>query len=240
MRAGHLVFCVGVGSDFRSRPLDTMEAHVSLLARLLRSESFDSFTYLSSTRVYQGLPPNALASEDLDLVANPNRWGDLYNLSKLAGESLCLAIDNPAIRAVRLSNVYGSQDRSDNFLTLILRQILSGKRATFFDAPTSQKDYISIADVVVALELIPLRASSRLMNLASGRNVSHQQIADLIFAHTGRSVHVRPHGAELRFPLIDVSRLGRELNFEPRLLANEFPALVRELQTALGNNASRL
>ena len=81
------IFAIGLTADFRSRPLDTMDAHVSALAEVLRCGRFDSLTYLSSTRVYAGLPRGC---GNATLVVNPSDASDLYNLSKLAGEALCL------------------------------------------------------------------------------------------------------------------------------------------------------
>ena len=52
--AGHVLFCIGVASDFRTRALDTIAAHVCALETALRTESWTSFLYLSSTRVYAG------------------------------------------------------------------------------------------------------------------------------------------------------------------------------------------
>lgn len=49
--AGHVLFCAGVASDFRTRALDTVAAHVSALERALRSGGWRSFLYFSSTRV---------------------------------------------------------------------------------------------------------------------------------------------------------------------------------------------
>lgn len=232
-RFGHLIFCIGVSSDFRARPLDTMEAHVSVLARLLRANCFDSFTYLSSTRVYHGVSLDEDANENVPLIVNPNDANDLYNASKIAGESLCLSIDNPVIRAVRLSNAYGAEDRSNNFLTVILRNVITEGHATFFNAMSSEKDYISIADVSQALEFIPLRASSRLINVGSGRNVSNKELAELILRYTGCEVRVLPNAPEMRFPRITVNRLTRELGLMPRDIADEFPRLVAATRKVL-------
>jgi nucleoside-diphosphate-sugar epimerase len=230
---GHLIFCIGVNSDFRTRPFDTMEAHVSVLADLLRANSFESFTYLSSTRVYLG---GAAGEESVALSLDPNNPNDLYNASKIAGESLCLTINNPAIRAVRLSNVYGAEDRSDNFLTAVLRDVIMQNQAVFFNGMSSEKDYISIIDVVRALELIPFRAHSRVINLGSGRNVSNRELANLILRHTGCRVWVQPNAPELRFPQLVVDRLSRELDLKPRDLADEFPSLIAATRKYLALN----
>jgi nucleoside-diphosphate-sugar epimerase len=232
-RFGHLIFCIGVSSDFRTRPFDTMEAHVSVLAQLLRGNCFESFTYLSSTRVYLGVTVGEAAREDMPLTINPSDPNDLYNASKLAGESLCLAINNPVIRVVRLSNVYGADDRSDNFLTVILRDVITRGHATLFNAMSSEKDYISIVDVVEALELVPLRAVSRLINLGSGRNVSNRELAALILRYTGCEVRVLPNAPELRVPKIAVDRLIRELDIRPRDIVDEFPTFVAATRKSL-------
>src|SRR4051794_27506323 len=50
--SGHVIDCVGLTGDFRTRPLETAEAHVGLVARCLAALQFDSFLLLSSTRVY--------------------------------------------------------------------------------------------------------------------------------------------------------------------------------------------
>jgi nucleoside-diphosphate-sugar epimerase len=214
-----------------------MEANVSVLAKLLRSNCFESFTYLSSTRVYLGMSISESAREDMPLTINPNDPNDLYNASKLAGESLCLAINNPVIRVVRLSNVYGADDRSDNFLTVVIRDVITRGRATFFNAMSSEKDYISIADVVQALELLPLRAVSRLINLGSGRNVSNRELAALILRYTGCEVRVLPNAPELRAPQISIDRLIHELEIRPRDIADEFPTFVEATRKCLPQKA---
>ena len=86
--AGDVIYCLGLTADFRSRPLDTAEAHVGLLARLLAAIQFRSFLYLSSTRVYARCET---AREDVAIPVQPNSRSDLYNVTKLAGEALCLS-----------------------------------------------------------------------------------------------------------------------------------------------------
>ena len=86
--AGHVIDCVGLTGDFRVRPLDTAEAHVGVVARCLADLQFDSFLLLSSTRVYARA--NA-THEDAALPTVPADPSDLYNVTKLAGEALCLA-----------------------------------------------------------------------------------------------------------------------------------------------------
>src|ERR1700722_15401606 len=57
---GHVIFAIGLTGNFRTRPFDTVEAHVSVLSQTLRQGEFDSWMYLSNTRVYSGLGGNAI------------------------------------------------------------------------------------------------------------------------------------------------------------------------------------
>jgi nucleoside-diphosphate-sugar epimerase len=237
-RLGHVIYCIGLCADFRTRPFDTVDAHVSTLARYLTGTKFESFTYISSTRLYYRLDPDTVALETSRLIVDPHDPNDIYNLSKLAGESLCLATGNPNVRIVRLSNVYGGNDKSGNFLTIILRNALTHKPAIFFDSMASEKDYIDVDDVVRALVLIPQRASSRVINVASGRNVVHQELADLILAHTGCRVEVLPDVGPFRFPRISIERLTSETGVRPTELSGNFTRLVRDFRAQLALQGS--
>jgi len=229
-RFGHIIYCIGLTADFRRRPFDTMDAHVSTLMPYLQKE-FDSFTYISSTRVYLRVVAD-VANETAALTVDPNDPEEIYNISKLAGESLCLAVQNPNVRIVRLSNVYGGDDRSENFLTTIIDQILTKGRAAFFISMTSEKDYVSINDVVRALELVPLKGKSRIFNVASGQNVSNREVADLIKAYLGHSVEALPNAPEVRFPRISIDRLRAEIGIQPVAIRDQFGELVDGLRRA--------
>ena len=84
----HEIYAIGLTADFRQRPFDTIEAHVSLAAELLRDCDFTSILYLSSTRVYAG---STNTDKSAALTVCPGNPSDLYNLSKLTGEAICNA-----------------------------------------------------------------------------------------------------------------------------------------------------
>src|SRR5688572_20741048 len=83
-RLGHVVYCIGLTADFRSRPLDTVTAHVCRLVEVMRDCDFESLLYLSSTRLYKG--DSKIAQEDDPFQVAPLDPDDLYNVSKLMGE----------------------------------------------------------------------------------------------------------------------------------------------------------
>lgn len=222
---GHLIYAIGLTGDFRQRPFDTVEAHVGLLGRVLREAHFDSFIYLSSTRVYGGLPVDVLASEELALPQRPSLEG-LYDLSKLLGEALCLAQPDPSIRVVRLSNVYGLGESRHTFLQMVLTALTHDGHVTINESADSAKDYVALSDVVGILQSIAEHGQSRLYNLASGINLSHRELAERLQNLTGGQVSFAEDGACRRFPLIDVSRLAREFDWNPRSVLADIPILL--------------
>lgn len=210
--AGHVISCIGLTGDFRTRKLDTAEAHVGLTARILARGGVRSFLYLSSTRVYA----NATTTrEDAAIAVMPADPSELYNLTKLAGEALCLSDSRPTVRVVRLSNVTHDQPDPDTFLGQVVREGRETGRVVLRQAPGSAKDYIACADVVALLPRIAQDGKHRLYNVAAGRNVTHAAIAALLRDHLGWRVDFAPDAPTAHFPPIDVSRLTGE--FAPAL-----------------------
>jgi nucleoside-diphosphate-sugar epimerase len=224
---GNVIYCAGVTSDFLSRPLDTVEAHVAALLPLLREGRFASLLYLSSTRVYRG---GASGREDALLSARPSRADDLYNLSKLMGEAACLASGRAGARVVRLSNVYGPGMARINFLADITAAALERGEVRLRTTLDSAKDYLSLEDALAILPRIAASGRERLYNLASGENVSNGAIAAALERETGCRVEVAADAARIAFPPIDIERVRREFGFAPARLTDRFPAFVAALR----------
>ena len=125
---GHVIYAIGLTGDFRTRPYDTVEAHVCLLAKLLKSSQFDSWLYLSSTRIYSSLPGNTLANEEVAIPLT-TEIDSLYDLSKMLGEALCLAHPSSTVRVARLSNVFGLGQSMHTFLASVVQQLREANRA---------------------------------------------------------------------------------------------------------------
>ena len=228
---GQVVYCAGMTADFRSRPFDTVAAHVSHLAELLAHMRPESLLYLSSTRVYNGN-----GREDAPLTIEPANPDQLYNATKIAGEALCLAQPAATVRVARLSNVYGPGMGGDNFLAAIVREALTG-RLVLGTALDSRKDYIDVADVVRAIERISLRGRRRLYNVASGRNVTHRALAALLMQLTGCSVSVARDAPCVSYPVLDTERLVAEFDeadpWAPADVFDRLPHLVTDARAAL-------
>ena len=220
--AGHVLFCIGVASDFRTRALDTIAAHVSALERYLREPGWSSFLYLSSTRVYAGSPDGR---ETTPLTLNPADADHLYNLSKAAGEALCLTIADPNLRVARLANVYGDDAGTGTFVADVLRDARTGA-VHFGLAPESAKDYVALDDVIALLPHIALHGRERLYNVAAGRNVRVGELAAALERIAGVRCTFAPGGPAICFPPVTIDRAVAEFGFHPQQLLDNLPDLL--------------
>ncbi len=152
---GRVIYCIGVTADFRTPPAGDDRGACHCFAPLLAEARFSRLVYLSSTRVYGAADANdSPAREDRALVVEPHSGSDLYNLSKLMGESLCLHGSKGRACVARLSNVVGGEDAdSENFLPSLMREAKAG-HIHLRSALQSAKDYIHIDDAVAVLAAI--------------------------------------------------------------------------------------
>ena len=221
--AGDVIYCIGLTADFRSRPFDTVRAHVCKLLEVLQDGKFDSLLYLSSTRLYRTDMPEA--REDDSFQFNSLNPSDLYNISKAMGESLSLTCGKKT-RVVRLSNVYGDDLSSENFLPSVIKDALSKKEVKLQTAADSTKDYVNIRDVVDGIINIATKGQHTIYNLASGVNVSNQQLMDRISELTGCHVEFDGHAPTISFPPINIDRMRTEFEFRPSNVLADITTLV--------------
>jgi nucleoside-diphosphate-sugar epimerase len=221
---GQVIDCAGITADFRTRPYDTVDAHVCRLVELARHSSFLSFVYLSSTRLYKDHGP-AKAREEDDISVNPVGAGGLYNLSKAMGEAVVHTFGDRG-RVVRLSNVYGAGSEEHNFLASIITDALTTGEIVLRTSLESAKDYVSVADVVRLLPRIASDAREHTYNVASGVNVTNGEITGALARLTGCRVSVKADAETWTYPEIDIRRAREELGFQPSSLLDDLADVV--------------
>jgi nucleoside-diphosphate-sugar epimerase len=220
---GQIIYCIGLTADFRSRPFDTVAAHVCKLLEVLRDCDFDSLLYLSSTRLYGAGAEST--KEEAELRVTPSNPSDLYNLSKAMGESLALNCGKHT-RVARISNVYGPDFTSDNFLTTVIKDAVRENKVVLQTSSASAKDYVSVADVVNGLIDIATKGKERIYNVASGCNLSNGELAAALMSLTGCVVEFAAAAPTVSFPVIDTERLKSEFTFQPSNVLNDLERLV--------------
>ena len=220
---GHVVYSIGLTADFRTRPLETIEAHVCILRRILAEAHFTSLTYLSSTRVYAGA---ASTSEEANLRVNPLDPGSLYNLSKLTGEALCLHCGRPGIKVARLSNVVGLRSDSDMFVNQLVDIGLAQGHVELHTALTARKDYLYVDDAVGLLEAMATSPVEGIFNVASGEGVDNGQIVRQLEKRLGFTTSVAADAPTTEYLPVDISRARATFGFAPSRFADYFPKFI--------------
>lgn len=209
---GRIIYCAGLTSDFRKRPYETVEAHVSYLSKILKNTHFESFVYISSTRVYFD---STSGNEESSLQVNPNHLDDLFNISKLMGESICLNSGKDNIKVARISNVCGDDFTSNNFLYSIIKDAVEKKEIILNTTLDSEKDYIRIEDVVNMILEVSNQGKNGIYNIAAGKNISNEVIINILKEITNCSVKVSENAAVIKFPIIEIDKIKEEFNFIP-------------------------
>lgn len=208
---GHVIYAIGLTGDFRSQPYATVAAHVTKLSSLLQRARFRSWLYLSTSRVYGA----GASDEDAEILVRPSA-DSVYDLSKLLGEALCLSHENPSVRAVRLSNVFGDGMGTTNFLGSVIDSVRQTGGVTIGEAATSSKDYVPVEDVVQVMAQIAASGSHRLYNVASGEAVTHASVAAILQSTMGADVTFAAGGPSRPLPPINIARVQAEFpSFAP-------------------------
>jgi nucleoside-diphosphate-sugar epimerase len=208
---GTVFYCIGMTADFRSRLMDTIDSHVVTLWQILKKCRFDRLVYLSSTRVYAR---SEKGDERERLSVSSVDSDDVYNLSKLMGESMTLAAGRNCCVA-RLSNVVGPGMDSTNFIGSVIEEARGTGRVLLRTSLESAKDYLWVDDAVDGLIAIASRGKSEIYNLAGGTNVSNAEFAKLL-EERNIAVSVVPDAPTVIFPEISVNRLIADTEFQPK------------------------
>lgn len=232
---GHVIDCIGI-NDFMERPHAAIEAHAAHLIDILERSRFDSFLYLSSTRVYRHV---AGTGEDVLPAVDPAADWELFNLTKLLGEALCLGDPRPDVRVARLSNVYGADQLFEPvFLPTLIREALGEGTVSLTVSLDSAKDYVTVGDVVDLLPQIAVSGRDRLYNVAAGRNVSNREITDILARLTDCRIEVADGSPDAVFPPIRIDRVREEFDFEPAALLDALPLMVEDARARLAAGPS--
>jgi nucleoside-diphosphate-sugar epimerase len=221
---GNIIYCIGLTADFREKPFETVEAHVSYLSEVLQSCNFDSLTYLSSARVYINCTDKEV-DESTIIPVNLADSNELYNLTKLTGERLCMS-SGKKTKIVRLSNVYGSNMNGENFFQQIVSSITSSKMLSLTTSLGSAKDYINIDDAVNLIIRIATSGNDQTYNVASGCNTTNEGIINELKKYLTFSIDLSSADREIIFPVINIERIKREFNYSPKNIIKDIHQII--------------
>jgi nucleoside-diphosphate-sugar epimerase len=227
---GSVIYCIGLTADFRKRPFDTVEAHVGKLSEFLQKAQFDSFTYLSSTRVYLDNKERKV-NENTLIATNIQDPNSIFNTTKLAGEALTLNCGQNKGKVIRLANIYGDDFTSENFITSIIKEGLSQKKIVFKTTLDSAKDFISLNDAVALILKIATTGKDKIYNVASGKRTTNADIVSKLQQLKAWKIEISEDAERIVFPNVDISRVKKEFQFMPSSnLIDDLALLVKNFE----------
>ena len=230
----HLAAAVGVKLVVEN-PTRTIETNVRGTEVVLKAAAKkQKLTVVASTSEVYGKGVKIPFAEDDDLLLGPTskrRWG--YACSKALDEYLALAYAEerglPVI-IVRFFNTVGPRQtgRYGMVLPTLVRQGLRGEDLTVYGTGDQRRCFADVCDVVEALmRLVACEAArGEVFNVGNDREISINQLAELVIEHTGgrsKIVHIPYEQAyakgfeDLGRRIPDVSKLEAAIGYRPSL-----------------------
>ncbi len=161
---------------------------------------------------------------------HPENPVSYYGVSKHTVEHylhvFCLEYALP-YAVLRYSNIYGPRQNPKGeagVVAIFTRQMLQGERPTIFGKGDKTRDYVYVADVVMANLLAMERDGNAVYNIGTGVETSDQEMFNLLAELTGYQSN--PHYAPVRKGEIyriclDWSKAQKELGWQPRFQLRE-------------------
>ena len=194
------------------------------------------FVFVSSGGAVYGEPLVIPTTEDT--LASPI---SAYGAAKLSGEHYCnvyRAVRGLPFVILRYANVYGprqSPEGEAGVTSIFARLMLQGKPCTIFGDGSKTRDYVHVHDIAQANLLALEKGEFGVFNIATGRQVSDQQVFDSLAAAAGYTdpVNYAPFRAgEVSRSALDCTRAGEVLGWAPTINFEEGVASVVEYHRA--------
>lgn len=182
-----------------------------------RDNQVKKVIYASSSSVY-GDTPTLPKKEDMP----PNPLSP-YAISKLTAEYFCEIFNRiyglPTV-SLRYFNVYGPwQDPTSEYAAVVpkfITNVLNGKSPIIYGNGEQTRDFTFIKDVVTANILAAESTSTGIYNIAGGKRISINELAQLIIKTCNKELSIEyqsPREGDILHSLADVSRAKKGFNF---------------------------
>lgn len=177
--------------------------------------------YASSAAVYGDNEHLPLSETDAPIPLSP------YGLDKLYTEhlgALYQSLYGQQMLALRYFNVFGPrQDPASAYsgvISIFVDRLKSGKAVTIFGDGEQTRDFVYVGDIVQAnlKAMFAEYSGFRVFNVGCGRQTSLNQLLSQLKELTGSSViptYAEPRVGDVKHSLSDISRIQRDLGFDP-------------------------
>jgi UDP-glucose 4-epimerase len=185
-----------------------------------RDSGVEKVVYASSSSVYGD---TLVLPKKEDMTPSPL---SPYAVSKLVGEYYCRVFTEtyglPTV-SLRYFNVYGPwQDPSSEYAAVIpnfISRVLNCKSPIVFGDGKQTRDFTFVKDVVNANTFAMNCKTCGVFNIASGKRISINELAQLVIKMTSKDIDVvyddsRP--GDIMHSLADISKAKEKFGYEPR------------------------
>jgi dTDP-glucose 4,6-dehydratase len=193
-----------------------------LLLEAARRAEIERFHHISTCEVYGDLP---LDSDESFTEASPYRPRTPYNASKAAADHYVRAYRETfglQTTITNCSNNYGPFQFPEKVIPLFVTNALDDRPLPMYASTQNKREWLHVRDHCRAIELaLEKGVPGETYNVGSTVEASIEEIADRVLELTGKPeslktiVPDRP-GHDRRY-LLDSSKLGRELGWQPEI-----------------------
>ena len=210
-------------------PMETIEANVIIttsLCELLRKEMFKTLIHCSSSEAYGSALYVPMDENHPEKPLTP------YAASKIACDQIAISYHKTFtldIAVARPFNSYGPRQNARSYagvIPLTINRILRGEAPVIFGDGNQTRDYTFVEDTVRGILGVYKCSDSRgkVVNIASGKEVSIKHIMDLIVRMTGydgKIIHRPSRPGDVRRHRGDISLAKRLFDYAPKVDLNE-------------------
>jgi len=215
--------CTLLPQESNEKPILDIESNLIPVIRLLEAARINKKTrvvFASSGGTVYGLSQNAAMDEN-----SPTEPKCSYGIVKLTIEKymkLYQSLYGVKTVCLRISNPFGpGQDpnRPQGAVGVFLHKILADKPITIWGDGTIVRDYVFVIDVVKAFILAAdYEGDSCIFNIGSGIGTSLNDLINLLFKITGKSVSVERlsnRGLDVKHNVLSIDLAQNVLGWEP-------------------------
>ncbi len=215
-----IVFHLAAKSSRNSKDikvLDNIQGTLNIISSCLENPP-RKFVFTSSASVY-GEASKLPITETSEIKPINN-----YGMSKAACEGLIetmLGNTNISHAILRLSNVYGPGQRSDNeggVVSIFCKRIKAGKKLNIYGGGKQTRDFVYVDDVVDALYKSMLSSKSFTANVSTSEETSIKRLSDLVRSVSHKEIDVvyKPYlTSEIKRSTLDNLKIKELINWEP-------------------------
>ena len=211
-------------------PEDTINVNVNGTINVLKccvQNKIRKIIFASSASVY-GDSSDIISEKSATIPLSP------YGKSKLDAEiQIRKFADEFGFDAIilRLFNVYGKgqNDQYAGVISKFLKNISDDKPLIIYGDGKQTRDFVSVYDVIRAIECAISSENSGTYNIASGKSISINELAEIIVSSSGKKldiIHKEEKRGEIKNSVADVSLAEKNLGFfAKRTLRDELSKL---------------